>query len=84
MCAPTCRARHSHPSTAGEITVQLDADDLLAQIRADWPVEFELSQLRLLTARQAAEIDRLNATAKPPGFMPTSLYGTDSTEGRRE
>jgi len=38
----------------------LNADDLLARVRQDWPVQLELSQLRLLTELQAAEIARLS------------------------
>lgn len=53
--------------------MQLDGDDLLARIRQDFPVEFELAQLRCLADMQAAEIERLTA------LVPTSSYATAST-----
>ncbi len=45
--------------------MHLDSDDLLSRIRRDFPVEFELSQLRQLADVQAAEIDRLSALVPP-------------------
>ncbi len=39
--------------------MHLDADDLLAQIRTDYPDQYEIARLRLLCHRQAAEISRL-------------------------
>jgi hypothetical protein len=48
--------------------VNLDSDDLLAQIRQDWPAEYEVSSLRKLAAvqhqriqDQDAEIEALKA-----------------------
>lgn len=41
--------------------MNLDADDLLAQVRQDWPVELEISTLRLLTERLQTENERLAA-----------------------
>jgi hypothetical protein len=53
--------------------VNLDADDLLAQIQRDWPAEYERSRLLLLVARQDEEIQRLTAevrrlTGQPAGY----------------
>nr|WP_221374415.1 hypothetical protein [Actinoplanes polyasparticus] len=41
--------------------MNLDSDDLLAQMKQDWPLEFEVSSLRALVRVQQLEIDRLNA-----------------------
>jgi hypothetical protein len=67
-----------------EVPVQLDSEEILAQIRHDWPVEHELSTLRLLAEKQAAEIQRLTAAVSPTSTYagPTNLYGSDSQEGR--
>lgn len=61
--------------------MQLDGDDLLAQIRTDFPVEYELAQLRLLTTLQAREIDRLTALTQP-GYTPTPRPFLDNSEAR--
>lgn len=52
--------------------MHLDSDDLLAQLRQDWPTEFELSRLTLLANVQAAEIQRLN------GLLPSTSYSATS------
>lgn len=43
-------------------SMHLAADDLLARIRQNYPTEYELCRLQLLTEVQAAEIERLNAS----------------------
>lgn len=62
--------------------MQLDSDDLLAQIRQDWPAEYEVSSLRRLAVvqdqriqDQDAEIEALKtqlAQQQPGGtYVPT-------------
>jgi hypothetical protein len=52
--------------------MQLNSDDLLAKIRQDWPTEFELSRLQLLTEVQDREITRLNGLLPPASYSATS------------
>lgn len=54
--------------------MQLDADDLLAQIRQDYPMQYEISSLRLLATKQAAEIDRLTALVPPASPYKHTTY----------
>jgi hypothetical protein len=64
--------------------VQLDSDDLLARIRQDWPTEFELSRLHLLSEVQAAEIERLTTLTQASfsGSAPRPFSLSDEPEGR--
>ena len=55
--------------------MQLDSDDLLAQIRHDWPEQYELSELRLLVQRQAEQIERLTQAAAQ---QPATFTGSAS------
>jgi hypothetical protein len=60
--------------------MQLDADELLAQFRADWPHEYEVSSLRILAQKQAQEIDAQAAEIQRlTALVPTSSYATAST-----
>lgn len=45
--------------------MQLDADDLLARIRQDFPVQYELAQLRAMVELLQADNDRLSALNQP-------------------
>jgi hypothetical protein len=61
--------------------MHLDAEDLLARIRRDFPEAYELCQLRQLVDVQQAEIERLNALVAP-GFDPNSPRPYLGEEGR--
>lgn len=50
--------------------MNLDSDELLAQIQKDWPAEYELSTLRKLVEVQDREIQRLS------GLQPGTAYGS--------
>jgi hypothetical protein len=58
----------------------MDADDLLARIRQDHPIEFELSRLSLLCEMQAAEIERLTALV-PQSYTPFGAEGQEARHG---
>lgn len=67
--------------------MQLDSEDLLEQIRTDWPYEYEVSQLRRLAIRHAealqdreeqiarmrAQLDRLNPPPESTSFQSTAV-----------
>ncbi len=57
--------------------MHLEADDLLGQIQADFPHEFELARLRLLVTRQAEEIQRLTSLTT----QPATGYGVQFPDG---
>lgn len=60
--------------------MQLDSEDLLAQVRADWPAELELSQLRLLVTRQAEALqDRDEQIARMRAQLDRLVPPADST-----
>ena len=66
--------------------MHLDADELLARIKRDYPDAYEYCRLVLLTEKQAAEIERLNklvAQQQPyAGAAAVSYLDTEQTEGR--
>lgn len=63
--------------------MNLDSDDLLGQIRNDWPHEFEWSQLRLLTSKQAARIDEQDAEIERLNALLPRTTTTYSAAGAR-
>lgn len=67
--------------------MQLDAEDLLEQMRQDWPLQYEVSQLRVLVRTQQDTIARLSSmTPTPPAFTgatrPYSVPSLDEEDGR--
>lgn len=54
------------------MAVTIPAEKLLAAIRADWPREYEISALRLLTVMQDERISELEkpASAEPALIVP--------------
>jgi hypothetical protein len=52
--------------------MQLESEDIVNQFRLDWPHEAEVSTLRLLCTKQAAEIDRLNALQASSTYTASS------------
>ena len=61
--------------------MNLDSEDLVNQFRQDWPLEAEVSTLRCLTQKQAAEIDRLTALQAGTTYSASSVrpYVGDGT-----
>jgi hypothetical protein len=52
--------------------VNLDAEQLLERIRQEFPIQYELSSMRLLVDLLSQENEQLKAekASQPPGFTP--------------
>lgn len=66
--------------------MHLDADDLLARLRQEWPTEYELTHRQLVIEALTAENERLNheneqlrQTPAPPGIARP--YGDEARHG---
>lgn len=66
--------------------MQLDSEDLLARMARDWPTEFELSRLRVLTEVQATRIQELEAQ-QPTSYSASAarpyVTALDDQDARR-